>query len=97
MHRSVAQCRAELQLRNALHREDNLAHQRTLLRQQIARAMRLREDHTELSLQCRAIHAEWRQAVEEKLAAQQALLEASSDVVSERFATQELKNEPVPA
>jgi hypothetical protein len=73
MRRSVAQCRAELQLRNAIHREDNLAHQRTLLRQQIHRAMLLHEDHTELSLRCRAVHAAWRQAVEEKLAAQQAL------------------------
>jgi hypothetical protein len=82
MRRSVAQRRAELQLRNALHREDNLAHQRALLRQQIHRAMLLKEDHTELSLQCRAIHEEWRQAVEEKLAAQQVL--------------QELKGEPVP-
>jgi hypothetical protein len=76
MRRSVAQCHAELQLRNAIHREDNLAHQRALLRQQIHRAMLLKEDHTELSLKCRAIHADWRQAVEEKLAAQQALQEA---------------------
>jgi hypothetical protein len=82
MPRSVAQCRAELQLRNAIHREYNLAHQRALLRRQIARAMLLHEDHRELSLQCRAIHAEWRAAVEEKLAAQAAL--------------QELKGEPVP-
>jgi hypothetical protein len=83
MPRSVAQCRAELQLRNALHREDNLAHQRTLLRQQIHRAMLLHEDHSELSLRCRAVHEAWRQAVAEKLAAQQAL--------------QELKGESVPA
>jgi hypothetical protein len=73
--RSVAQCRAQLRLTNAIHREDTLAHQRALLRQQIARAMMLREDHTELSLQCRAIHEEWRQAVAEKLAAQRLLQE----------------------
>jgi hypothetical protein len=82
MRRSVAQCRAQLRLNNAQHREDQLAHQRALLRQQIHRAQLLRENHSELSLQCRAVHAEWRQAVEEKLAAQQAL--------------QELKGEPVP-
>jgi len=82
MRRSVAYCRAQLRLTNAQHHENNLAHQRALLRQQIHRAQLLREDHTELSLQCRAVHEEWRQAVAEKLAAQQLL--------------QELKGEPVP-
>jgi hypothetical protein len=82
MPRSVAYSRAQLRLSNAIHRETQLAHQRTLLRQQIHRAQLLREDHTELSLQCRAVHEEWRQAVAEKLAAQQLL--------------QELKGEPVP-
>jgi hypothetical protein len=81
MRRSVAQCRAEMQLRNAIHREDSLAHQRALLRKRIARAMMLREDYSELSIRCRAIHAEWRQAVEEKLAAQQALQEAKGEPV----------------
>jgi hypothetical protein len=81
MPRSVAQCRAQLQLRNAIHREDNLAYQRALLRRQIHRAMLLQEDYSQLALECRAIHAEWRQAVEEKLAAQQALQEAKGDPV----------------
>jgi hypothetical protein len=81
MPRSVAQCRAELQLRNAIHREDNLAHQRAMLRRQIHRAQLLHEDHSELSLQCRAVHEEWRQAVAEKLAAQQALLEAKDEPI----------------
>jgi hypothetical protein len=80
--RSVAQCRAQLRLNNAQHREDQLAHQRAMLRRQIARAMLLRGDHSELSLQCRAVNAGWLAAVEQKLAAQQAL--------------QELKGEPVP-
>jgi hypothetical protein len=81
MRRSVAQCQAELRLSNARHREDQLAARRALLRQKIHRAMLLHEDHSELSLQCRAVHAEWRQAVEDKLAAQQALQEAKREPV----------------
>jgi hypothetical protein len=81
MRRSVVYCRAQLQLRNAIHREDNLAHQRALLRKQIHRAMLLHEDYQELALECRAIHAEWREAVAEKLAAQQALQEANVEPV----------------
>jgi hypothetical protein len=82
MRRSVAYSRAQLRLSNAIHRETQLAHQRALLRQQIHRAMLLHEDYQELALECRAIHAEWREAVADKLAAQQLL--------------RELKGEPVP-
>jgi hypothetical protein len=71
--RTVAYCRAKMRLSNARHREDQLAHERTMLRKQIARAMALMEDHGELSMRCRAVHAEWRQAVAEKLEAQQEL------------------------
>jgi hypothetical protein len=81
MRRSVAYSRAQLRLSNAIHREDNLAHQRALLRQQIHRAQLLHEDHTELSLQVRAIHAEWLAAVEDKLAAQQLLRELKGEPV----------------
>jgi hypothetical protein len=78
--RTVAYCCAQMRLSNALHREAQLDHERSMLRKQIARAMALQEDHSELTLRCREVHEEWRQAVEEKLVAQQSL--------------QELKHEP---
>jgi hypothetical protein len=40
--RTVAYCRAKLRLSNALHREDQLAHERALLRKEIANARRCR-------------------------------------------------------
>jgi hypothetical protein len=73
MHTTVAYCRARMRLNNAIHREDQLAHQRAMLRKQIANAMALQQDHGELSMRCRAVHEEWRQAVEAKIAARQEL------------------------
>jgi hypothetical protein len=73
--RTDAHRRARMRLNNALHREDQLAHERSMLRRKISLAMMLREDHSELSTQCRAVHEAWRQAVEEKLSAQQSLQE----------------------
>jgi hypothetical protein len=76
--RTDAHRRAQMRLSNALHREDQLAHERAMLRRQIARAMALQEDHGELSMRCRAVHEEWRRAVEEKLAAQRTLRELTA-------------------